>query len=104
MAFPRPISTDLVGIAIDRPDIYHVNEDYLVWGATGSRQFSCPAAREAIRHHGESVLWHNAVWFIGYIPRMAFVLLMTYTSKLLTKIRLKAWRCLQEDVCVLCNS
>lgn len=40
----------------------------------------------------------------GYVPRMAFILWMTFKMKLLTRSRLKECRCIQNDLCVLWNN
>lgn len=71
---------------------------------TGSTTFSSAAAKEAIQAHGERVNWFNVVWFKGYVPKLAVILWMALKKRILTKTELKAWGCLQNEICSLCAS
>lgn len=72
------------------------------WLPSNNKQFSTKSVKEVIRVHGERVSWWKLIWFKGYVPRMAVILSMTFKRKLLTRSKLQAWGCIQDDTCVQC--
>lgn len=57
---------------------------------------------EAIRKNKQPVHWHKMVWFKYHIPRRAFIAWLAFRTGLKTLKRMREWKVVQSDTCVLC--
>ncbi|KAK2658645.1 hypothetical protein Ddye_005178 [Dipteronia dyeriana] len=100
------MSVDLVKIRSRMPS-YNPNsniEDSIRWLSSPNGIYSTSSALSSLRALRPVIPWFKLVWFPQNIPRMSFILWMTFRGRLLTRDHIHKYEPRATTTCVLCNS
>ena len=83
--------------------MYQDSTNIWEWTASSNRAFTLASAWHIVRSHAPIFDLADVIWFLGCIPKMACCILKALHDRLPTSARLKQFKIVSSDMCVLCN-